>query len=127
MLLNDYFDKTDSSLKKSPIISSIKVQKDRRSHSIGIIYARIVFVDESALIFMEYLESNNEILKKTYSYHYQSKNNELIFRYDNSPHHPEIPSFPNHKHSRTSVLECNAPSLDEILKEISFYILSKNT
>ncbi len=34
----------------------------------------------------------------SYRYHFQDKQNNLIFRYDNAPHFPNLDSFPHHKH-----------------------------
>ena len=33
-----------------------------------------------------------------YRFHWQNKSGELIKRWDNAPHHPEINSFPDHLH-----------------------------
>ena len=43
----------------------------------------------------------------------------LIFRYDNAPHHPEARSFPHHKHTFGDVIESQEPGLMEVLFEIS--------
>jgi len=53
-----------------------------------------------------------------YSYHFQNKDNQLIFRYDNTPHYPDITTFPNHKHLPNKVLESVKPSLVDVVKEI---------
>lgn len=61
--------------------------------------ARLLFWDGSLLEFVEVLTVRGVILVKTdYVYHHQDSNNNLIFRYDNAPHHPEIASLPHHKH-----------------------------
>jgi hypothetical protein len=33
-----------------------------------------------------------------YRYHCQDQQNSLIFRYDSTPHFPNLSSFPHHKH-----------------------------
>ena len=33
-----------------------------------------------------------------YAFHYQDRTNALRFRYDNAPHHQELPNFPHHLH-----------------------------
>lgn len=35
-----------------------------------------------------------------YRYHFQNNKNNLIFRYDNTPHFPEFERFPHHKHTK---------------------------
>ena len=52
-----------------------------------------------------------------YRYHFQGKNNELIFRYDNTPHFPDLPNFPNHKHHQKGVDSSGFPSILVAVKE----------
>jgi len=52
-----------------------------------------------------------------YRYHFQGKNNELIFRYDNTPHFPNLPNFPNHKHHQAGVDSSGLPSILGAIKE----------
>lgn len=55
----------------------------------GIIEGRLKFHDGSLLEFDEVIIFRNEqIVKLRYAYHYQNKAGEVIFRYDNAPHHP---------------------------------------
>ena len=57
--------------------------------------------------------------KVKYRYHYMDAEQNLIFRYDNAPHHPEARSFPHHKHTFGDVIESQEPGLMEVLFEIS--------
>jgi len=60
-----------------------------------VIRGRLRFWDGSMLEFVEHLvERELMVLKTNYAYHYQSADNQLIFRYDNTLHHPEISSHP---------------------------------
>jgi len=52
-----------------------------------------------------------------YSYHYQDKENQLIFRYDNAAHKPSLPN-PEHKHLPGQTKESKLPTLSDILNEI---------
>jgi hypothetical protein len=52
-----------------------------------------------------------------YRYHFQDEKNNLIFRYDNTPHFPELESFPNHKHSPSAVISTQKPSIVEAIIE----------
>jgi hypothetical protein len=52
-----------------------------------------------------------------YRYHFQGKNSELIFRYDNTPHFPHLPNFPNHKHQKTGVEPSESPSILKAIAE----------
>jgi hypothetical protein len=46
-----------------------------------------------------------------YRYHLQDKNSELIFRYDNTPHFPDLPNFPHHKHNPAGTETSTSPSI----------------
>ena len=52
-----------------------------------------------------------------YRYHFQDRDNNLIFRYDNTPHFPHIETFPHHKHLADSVIAVNRPSVFDVLNE----------
>ncbi len=53
-----------------------------------------------------------------YRYHYQSSPAILVFRYDNAPHHVEVATHPDHKHSAEDVLASTHPSIEQILPEV---------
>jgi hypothetical protein len=53
------------------------------------------------------------------SVHYQREDGTMVFRYDNAPHFPHLPTAPNHKHvEETEVIAAEAPDLESVLKEI---------
>ena len=64
--------------------------------SLGILFAegRIVFYNGNILEFTESITPD----RVRYRYHYMNADGDLIFRYDNVPHYPGIPTFPHHKH-----------------------------
>ncbi len=53
------------------------------------------------------------------------KRSELIVRWDSAPHHRQIKTFPNHKHSKEEVLESKEVEIEEILKELERMIKDK--
>lgn len=56
--------------------------------------------------------------KVRYAYHYQRANGELVFRYDNVPHYPDIKTFPHHKHVGDARSWTAAEIWSEVLREI---------
>ncbi len=58
-----------------------------------------------------------------YRLHYMNGAGQMLFRYDNSPHHPEIDSHPHHKHTPDKISPSNMPSIKDILNEISAIIV----
>ena len=60
----------------------------------------------------------NGVLKTLgYRYHFQRTGNELLFRYDNTPHLPDLPSFPHYKHLCDAVVASSKPDLLDVLQE----------
>lgn len=52
-----------------------------------------------------------------FRYHFQDQRNQLIFRYDNTPHFPKLSNFPDHKHSSNAVAGCTRPDFNAVLDE----------
>jgi hypothetical protein len=72
----------------------------------------------------ELLEINEAAILKTYlivylgyRYHFQDKENHLIFRYDDTPHFPDLLTFPHHKHLPANVISTEKPSIFEVIEE----------
>jgi len=50
---------------------------------------------------------------------------QMLFRYDNSPHHREIDTHPHHKHTLDKIVSSKMPALKDILNEISAIIIGE--
>ncbi|MBI1880544.1 MAG: hypothetical protein HYR94_20395 [Chloroflexi bacterium] len=86
----------------------------------GLFRARVSFWDESYLTIDEVIDTEPgypEILRYSYTY---LKGDEHIFRYDNAPHYPDLPTFPHHKHTGPNEIPqaSEKPPLSQVLKEI---------
>lgn len=68
--------------------------------------------DEFIEIFEFYFSGN--LLKYSYSY---IKDDKLILRYDNAPHHPEIQTHPHHKHLKNEIQPLKKPILTEFIND----------
>ncbi len=69
---------------------------------------------------IEFVNVKETIEVYKYSYHYQDRNSDLIFRYDMAPHHRGIKTFPHHKHIHSNnVIEASSPAFAQVLDEIS--------
>jgi hypothetical protein len=92
---------------------------DDQAQRQGFIEGKLRFFDESLLDFDEaIIVRGREIVKFRYAYHYQNATGQLIFRYDNAPHYPDLPTHPHHKHVGDKVEAANIPDLSAILREI---------
>lgn len=72
------------------------------------------------------LEINEAIIVKDdvlitldYRYHCQDSQNNLIFRYDSTPHFPDLATFPHHKHLLKEVIACVKPEIIQVLQEVT--------
>ena len=64
-----------------------------------------VIVDGTSLVHLDY------------RYHCQNAENALIFRYDSTPHFPDLPTFPHHKHIGEQVIASGKPMLIDVFLE----------
>jgi hypothetical protein len=71
----------------------------------GNLRIRLRFGDQSLLEISEAIVLvDEEPHWLSYRYHYQSSRTGKVFRYDNAPHHVEVATHPDHKHSGDDVL-----------------------
>jgi hypothetical protein len=121
MSIDGYFQSIHTLFEQSPIVISSSITFDKRSQTIGFIRGDIYFRDGSLLHIREFVSVQHTIDRYMYVYHYQDTNGNLIFRYDNTPHFPDISTFPHHKHAgrESAIIAANAPDVPMILQEIS--------
>lgn len=117
-MIKEYFEKLEKVISGfRDIIYKQTIHKNFYNEQQGIIRGEIDFIDESELSFMEFKDIELRG-KLKYKYHYMDKDKGLIFRYDNAQHHPEIPTFPHHKHVLGNIEESEEPEMLDILSEI---------
>lgn len=86
--------------------------------------AHVHFYDGSQLFTSDEssLAEYRQIVRGEYVFHYQQADGILIFRYDNSPHFPDLPTFPAHEHTPDGVVASPAPDLADVLREIDGFL-----
>ena len=85
----------------------------------GNLRIRLRFADQALLEISEALVLIADRLQGlSYRYHYQDPSTALVFRYDNTPHHPEIPTHPDHKHIGGHIVASIHPSIEQVLEEV---------
>lgn len=117
-MIEEYYQRVENILREFPIIRSYSLSKKVYNNQQGMVSGKITFENGSSLDFLEVIDIERET-KLKYRYHFMSKLNKLIFRYDNAPHHPHIESFPHHKHIAKSIKKSAEPSLYDVLLEIT--------
>jgi hypothetical protein len=95
-----YLEAIKERLVTDPMVTRFHVIRERSTLIDGHLRARLTLVDGSQLEFSEYMQRSpaGEIAVLTYSYHWADAANQLITRWDNTPHFPDLPGFPDHIH-----------------------------
>ncbi len=126
MWIRRYFDLIASQLDNSPIARQWTMDPERRGRMQGYLRADVLLTDGSRLHFREYIDVAQGVQRITYAYQYMTDDRRLIFRYDNTEHHPQIATYPHHKHegSEENVIPSFAPTLAAVLAEIERMIQS---
>ncbi len=79
---------------------------------------RLRFISGHLLEMHEAIVISNEQLEHLdYRYHFQDPDNQLIFRYDSTPHFPNLKTFPHHKHFYDQVFPSTKPALSDVIQE----------
>jgi len=117
-MIDSYFIKIETTiLYFHHIIKSYSIENKIINESQGVIQGNILFNNNYKLNFIEVKDIEIEN-KDKYSYHFMNENENLIFRYDNARHHPEINTFPHHKHLKNKIVESIELELFDILIEV---------
>lgn len=112
-----YFDLITSIAEQSGA-ASIEIEFDQIDATSGVVDGTLYFYDGSRLEFTERVSiQGRHPIKTIYRYQYIGADT-TIFRYDNAPHHPDLPNFPHHKHVGQERLSAIEPTLKQVLDEI---------
>ena len=105
--------RTITILRSHNIVIELRVTKTVVEPDIELIKANATLKDGSVLYVSEVAGAGF----RNYSYHWQ-KGDELIKRWDNAPHHKELPDFPHHVHEGVNILSGHAVNLTDVLADI---------
>ena len=123
MQIEAYFQQIEATIAACSQLTAFTLDCEKRDTYEGLIRAKIKFTDGSILCVREFVSVEIRVDRDMYTYQYMDARNDLIFRYDNTPHHKKLnlPTYPNHKHdgSEGNVICSPAPSLLDVLQEIT--------
>lgn len=108
-------------LRRSPLVKDLEVVELVEEENVQLLRVKAGLVDGSVLHVHEALFSH----ASKYSYHWQTPTGELMLRWDNAPHHPEIPTHPDHKHEGEQVGPSVRASVENVLAEIAVVLKNK--
>ncbi len=126
MKITDYFTSVERGLRQNTHISQIDAPQVFLTSDDynGLLRCRVHFWDGSFLDIYETVSTElGYPVRISYAYTYL-REGERVFRYDNAPHHPEIVTFPHHKHIGIDehLAPTDQPTLGQILAEIESWL-----
>lgn len=121
--IEQYFQKVQTLIRSISDVEMERYEEQILSKDRGNLRIRLRFLDNSLLEISEAVHIvEKEFVWLSYRYHYQKMDGNVIFRYDNAPHHPEISTFPEHKHIGDEVINFSHPSIEKVLSEVKKHI-----
>jgi hypothetical protein len=110
-----------AALRRSPLVRDLQVIELVEEESVQFLRVRAQIIDGSLLYVRESFFPGHS----KYSYHWQTQTGEMLLRWDNAPHHPEIPTHPDHRHEGEQVGPSARVSVEEVLAELAAVLKSK--
>ena len=117
MSLCRYFDELQLYLVINPFVKSVEVISEEIGGQEGYLRVIIVLPDDSVIHCFEYVLFDGSIGISKYSFHWQDVTGNLICRWDNAPHHPELDNFPYHVHTKDKVSASSEMDIRKVLSE----------
>ena len=127
-MIQQFVEDIEKTIASSSIVLSSNIQK-YFCPALETVYIKghLLIIDSSILeISIFAVQFRNTISIDKYRLHYMNSAGQMLFRYDNAPHHPEIDTHPHHKHTPDKITPSSMPSLQYILNEISAIIIGSN-
>lgn len=122
--ITDYFAELQQLIGELPEVEVERYEEQVLTEKMGNLRIRLRFADTSLLEISESIQAvENTFQWISYRYHYQDSAGNLIFRYDNAPHHPETKTHPEHKHLFNKILDSPHPNIKAVLNEVNKYFM----
>ncbi len=102
-------------LDNAPHISAYEVEEYDVRESSTYLRLQIIFKDKSVLFVREYISATD----RDYSFHWQKESKELIIRWDNTKHHKNISTYPDHVHVGSKISASVPVNLGDVLEIIA--------
>ena len=106
-----HLDEVEQAFLLSPVVRSLQVREREERLYEGLILLRAVLSNGDLLEAFEFVVATPDTLQTlTYRIHWQRGDGQLQRRWDNAPHHKEVPTFPHHVHvGRAEHVESSEP------------------
>jgi len=124
----EHFNSIEEHLLQSQFVVSYKILRQEVAYTGGKLRVKVNFAGGSVAELFEYVTISDEILcLSKYSFHWQDDQGKLKCRWDNAPHHPDLPNAPHHRHNADESVNGILQPTDmlNILKEMEQAFISE--
>ncbi len=117
-LLSDYLENIETAVRELRAVHIERYEEEILTPNRMNVRIRIRFFNGYLLELNEAVIIETDNLRHLgYRYHFQDRENSLVFRYDDTPHFPSLASFPHHKHGKNNVTASVKPSIVNVIHE----------
>ncbi len=130
MTIFEYLQTVKTHLLTNPLVEDFQIVRERMTDNDGHIRVRMTLINDNLMEFSEYIQRlEGDIQVVTYSYHCTDSFCNLIIRWDNTPHFPDLDEFPHHKHiGCPETVQAGQPmNIFKVFNELMLLITEKDT
>ncbi len=117
-----YYASVQKAILAAPLVIQMRISFDEISEEECYIKGEITFNGGYVLHIAEYVVTEPEFKRLKYRFHFQKSNGQMVVRWDNSPHHPEVESHPDHVHIGKKVRATHPMDIPQALDAVSSFI-----
>ena len=123
----DYLQHVKAIILGSQLVAQVEIVREEVLGDLGLFRFRLKLIDGSLLELFERFTVLDEVVQVLkYSFHWQDESGQFLKRWDNAPHHPEVPTRPHHIHdgSEKCVIPGGTMNVEEVLALIAKMIIN---
>ena len=124
--IREYFDGLKLCLIIDPIVESVEIINEKIGEREGYLRVTIKFPDDSVMHCFEYVIFDETVEISKYSFHWQDAAGNLIRRWDNAPHHPELDRYQHHVHTKDIVSASSEIGIRTVLITVKSILSQRN-
>ncbi len=109
-----------------PIVESFEIINEKIGEKEGYLRVTIKFPDDSVMHCFEYVLFDETVEISKYNFHWQDATGNLIRRWENAPHHPELDNYPHHVHAKDTVSASSEIGIRTVLSVVKSILNQRN-
>lgn len=123
MNARDYYLELQDTIHAAPHVVRSDVQFEEIDTNECYVRGVLALLGGFELHIAEYVVTEPVITRLKYRYHLQTTGGQLISRWDNAPHHPDVVTFPDHRHDdQGGAYSTPSMNVSDVLKAVLQFI-----